>query len=45
MGFDWLRRRSDSLAAPILAHAALNSASYLAAQVALGSGQRMSVSG
>ena len=45
LGFDWLRRRSGSLLAPILTHATLNSTSYLAAQAALAPGQRMSVSG
>lgn len=45
LGFAWLRQRSGSLIAPVLTHAALNSAAYLAAQVALGPPQRISVSG
>jgi membrane protease YdiL (CAAX protease family) len=45
LAFDRLRRRSGSLLAPILAHAALNSAAYLAAQVALGPDQSTAVSG
>ncbi|MEL7210572.1 MAG: CPBP family intramembrane glutamic endopeptidase [Actinomycetota bacterium] len=34
VAFEALRRRSDSLLAPVLVHAALNSSTYLAAQVA-----------
>ena len=35
LGFDWLRRRSGSLLAPVMAHATLNSTAYLTAQRAL----------
>ena len=38
--FAWLRLRSGSVAAPLLAHAALNSAALLAARIAYGRAAR-----
>jgi CAAX protease family protein len=38
LGFGWLRLRSGSIAAPVLAHAALNGSAYVATRVRRGAG-------
>jgi hypothetical protein len=40
LGFSWLRFRGDSVLAPMVAHAALNSAAFVAARLAARSARR-----
>jgi membrane protease YdiL (CAAX protease family) len=40
LGFSWLRFRADSLVAPVVVHAALNSSAFAAARMVARSARR-----